>query len=269
MSSQQQRQKGPTATQQRRGSAKRTATRQATPATTKKPTSATTKRTTVQRNGSYINDDTKCFGYTSKNNRCENNVEKGQRFCRYHQRPRRRHEDSYFDSNMSRVADHVWIGSLDSANDEKALREACIKCIVNISGWEPYPDTIAMYKRSNIKYCTLTRGSRYLGDQPIGRGLSLREFYDYMDRGLRMVDQCPKYANGKPCPVLIHCHAGINRGGSLVAAWLMMNKGMNFEQAYRAVRQANQKRGIPALTNNDFRRALRHYKAYRQGEFQP
>lgn len=218
----------------------------------------------VQRSGVYLNDETKCPGLTAKNTRCKNGVPRGERFCKVHNRPRREHEDRHFDSNMSKVWGNMWIGSLDSANDERALREANIKSVMNISGWEPHADTRAMYKRLGIKYNTTTRNGRYLGDQPIGDGLTKEEFFNYMDRGVRMIENSPKYANGRPAPVLCHCFAGINRGGSLVAAWLIQ-KGFSFEEARRMLIKANDKRGIRVLSNHDFVMALRDYERTRRG----
>jgi len=181
-------------------------------------------------------------------------------FCHLHQRRPQQHEDDFFDSTFARVTDGIWIGSLDTANDPRALRAAGIKGIVNISGWEPRQKTRDMYrlwKPRPIQYFTTTTRDRsgrlrYLGDEPIRTREGLEEFYNYMDRGVAMVDKCPK-------PCLIHCHAGINRSASLVAAYLIAKLGLTFDQARQLLERANRKRKISVLTNKDFVEAMKRY----------
>ena len=218
----------------------------------------------VRKRGLYQHEASKCSEITTARTRCKNDALPGTMFCRLHRRRPHQHEDDYFDSTFARVTDGIWIGSLDTANDPKALRSAGIKGIINISGWEPRKKTQDMYrlwKPRPIAYYTTTTLSpqtgrlRYLGDQPITSRDELVEFYDYMDRGVEMVTKCPK-------PCLIHCHAGINRSASLVAAYLMAKKGMSFTQARALLEHANRKREISVLTNKDFVDAMNRYQSH-------
>ena len=216
----------------------------------------------VRSKGLYENPVKQCAEITKQRGRCKFGVQKGTMFCSRHQR-RSRTGEKFFDSTFARVYDGIWIGSLDTANDPKALRDAGIKGIVNISGWEPGKKTRDLYRlwkpRSLDYYTTTTRDSRgslrYLGDEPIRDRRGLAEFYDYMDRGVQMVDKC-----AKPC--LIHCHAGINRSASLVAAYLMAKRGMSFNQARALLEEANKKRDISVLTNRDFVNAMNRYGSH-------
>jgi hypothetical protein len=182
-----------------------------------------------------------------------------------HQRRPQQHEDDFFDSTFARVTDGIWIGSLDTANDPKALRAAGIKGIVNISGWEPRQKTRNMYEKwkprpihyETTSYTDRKGHLRYLGDEPITTRRGLQDFYNFMDRGVELVDRCPK-------PCLIHCHAGINRSASLVAAYLIAKQGLSFNRARELLERANQKRRTPVLTNRDFVKAMSHYASHRR-----
>lgn len=217
----------------------------------------------TRKNGVFIDNHEQCCEQTNQRNRCKNKRKNNSRFCATHTRPLKEFEkyDS-FDSTMARVVPGLWIGSLDSIHDPKALYAANIKGIVNISGWEPNQKTKDFYKHKKpkpINYFTTTHKDRftgklkYLGDQPIQSRHGLAEFYNYMDRGVDMISECKK-------PCLVNCYAGINRSASLIVAYLMTKKKMNFNQILRLLEQANNKRDIDVLTNEYFVEALKKYK---------
>lgn len=176
-------------------------------------------------------------------------------FCSIHQRRPRAHEDDFFDSTFARVHDNIWIGSLDTLHDPKALKAAGIRHIVNISGWEPNNKTRQMYKNIGVSYQTLTHRDasgkvQFLGDEPVR---NVNNFYWYMDKGVEMA------IKGGREPILINCHAGVNRSASLVAAYLMAVRGMTFAQANDVLQAANARRRVPCLTNRYFVAALKNY----------
>jgi len=232
--------------------------------TKKSTTTSRTKKPTdhhvVRRSGVYHSKEDQCSEITTQLGRCKNTATNGTPFCKTHQRRRYTHEERFFDSTFAYVGYGVWIGSLDTIHDPKALQTAGIKGIVNISGWEPREKVKKMYEKLGIKYyTTTTRGSDgrlcYLGDEPIGKGLSLENFYKYMDRGVQMVSSSPK-------PVLINCYAGVNRSASLVSAYLIAKKGLTFSESHKLLIEANRKRSIDVLTNKYFVQAMSHYSEY-------
>lgn len=212
----------------------------------------------VKRIGVYLNNDSQCAEITKTLGRCKKTIVQGTNFCALHQRRRYQHEGSEFFSTFSHVDKGIWIGSCDTANDPVALKSAGIKSVVNISGWEPKQKTHAMYKSLGISYHTLTSKDRltgkvrYLGDEPIGKHLSLAEFYQYMDKGVEMI-------KASAHPVLVHCYAGINRSASLVSAYLIKAHNIPFQRAKHLLIEANKKRSIEVLTNSDFVKAMEHY----------
>lgn len=209
--------------------------------------------------GLYQNDEKQCAEITTQYGRCKHNAMTGTMFCKLHQRRPHGHEDDFFDSTFSCVYGNVWIGSLDTTNDPKALKAAGIRNIVNISGWEPKPKTRDMYKRLGINYHTLTHRDRngrvqFLGDEPIR---NVNNFYWYMDKGVDIM-------RGLKGTTLVNCHAGVNRSASLVAAYLMAVHGMSYERAEALLKRANAKRRVPCLTNRYFVAALKRYPEHLQ-----
>lgn len=175
-----------------------------------------------------------------------------------------------FDSNASRVVPKIWIGSIDSANDVDFLQQKGLKSIINASGMEPSINSRNMYKKLGVDYYTLSdikkvphrshyRVSKYLGDERFSRGgLTPRKFFKYMHQGCQILNN----KNFK-FPVLINCHAGINRSGSLIAAYLLTKpRPYTYERTVELLEKANKKRGLDVLTNDDFKRALKYFPIF-------
>lgn len=54
-----------------------------------------------------------------------------------------------------------------------------------------------------------------------------------------------------------NCQAGMNRSAAMIAAYLICARGYSFDKTVKALEDANKKRGIAALKNNDFRKILK------------
>jgi len=60
-----------------------------------------------------------------------------------------------------------------------------------------------------------------------------------------------------------NCHAGINRSGSLIAAYLMTKpKPYGYEKTVEMLKKANRRRNLDVLTNQDFKRALKYFPVF-------
>ncbi len=266
----------------------------------KKSTSKSTRRRTASTY--YKNDKYRCAAIVNKGkDRCKRDTQKGGNLCTYHNNIRLKQQEEHlkllkkrggrsaykypvyeydyyldedvepFDSNAAKVASGVWIGSIDSANDVNFLKNNGIKSIVNISGMEPSLKTREMYKKCGTNYYTLSeavkvpykshyRVHNYLGDEKFRKGgLTPREFFKYMHKGCKILN-----SNDCKFPVLINCHAGVNRSGSLIAAYLLTkpNRPYSYERAVELLEKANKKRNLDVLTNNDFRRSLRYFPIF-------
>lgn len=54
----------------------------------------------------------------------------------------------------------------------------------------------------------------------------------YFDQSVNFIKQCLASTN-----VLVHCMAGVSRSATLIIAYLMTEKGVNYESALNYVRQ--------------------------------
>ncbi|XP_063377839.1 probable dual specificity protein phosphatase DDB_G0283417 [Cydia fagiglandana] len=75
----------------------------------------------------------------------------------------------------------------------------------------------------------------------------------------QMLTECLPFIHDSVCRgenVLVHCNAGVSRTSTVAIAYLMQYKGMEFEEAYRLVKEKR-----PAIRPNDgFKRQLQAMK---------
>ena len=53
-----------------------------------------------------------------------------------------------------------------------------------------------------------------------------------------------------------NCQAGVNRSGSMIAAYMVCEKDLSFAKTMKLLEEANEKRGIRVLTNNEFKKTI-------------
>lgn len=227
----------------------------------------------------YKNENRRCAAVTAKMGRCKMKAILESNYCKRHNKDSEyADDDSTFESGASEVIKDIWIGSLDSAQDANFLRDKNIKGIINISGIEPSKRYLKLYKKLGSDYYTLTSFKKikdpktghikmrdyFLVDTAFTRKSGPKNFYNYMDRGIRMILKAK--AKG---PVLIHCHMGINRSCSLIVAYLMTKQRYpyKYKDALRKITEANKKRDLETLSNKDFKRALTLYPIWRKNRF--
>ncbi|KAJ0972792.1 hypothetical protein J5N97_020751 [Dioscorea zingiberensis] len=123
-------------------------------------------------------------------------------------------------SSLSRVADHVYLGSDAAARDRDALRRHGITHVLNCVG-----SACPEYFRGDLAYKTL-----WLHDSPAEDITSvLYDAFDYLEE---------VRAARPPGRVLVHCLHGASRSATLVIAYLMWRYAQSFEDALRHVRAA-------------------------------
>lgn len=264
-----------------RGGATQKSSRAKTQKGSSRPTSRGVSKTLYKDNSSQ------CTYITTRNTRCKKPKTHNKEYCGYHLKipqhgghvntPSKHvkvHEYDYykeepdeFDSTASHVASDVWIGSIDSANDAEFLKRHGIKTVMNTSGMEPCARTQDLYKQLGIKYYTLSTSEynprthkykvvKFLSDEPFRRGFGARDFYKYLHRGCQCLRNAPK-------PMLVHCHAGVNRSGSLIAAHLMTKpRPYSYGRVVDLLEKANKRRGLHVLTNKDFKTSLKYYPMF-------
>ena len=138
-------------------------------------------------------------------------------------------------TQMSRILDHLYLGSYEDAINVEALRAAGITHIVN---------TVA----TNYENCRT--GPQFYGDEFAYYGFTSEDEMRYpimrhFDETYEFIESC-RQSDGK---CLIHCMAGVNRSGSLAVAYVMLLKGMGPLSATQLVFDS---RGF-LLTNDGFK----------------
>ena len=209
----------------------------------------------------------KCVSVTAAGTICRNNMcYSSDRYCKIHflQKLHNRMIDKE-DTIQTMAAPvtkngDVWIGSLASAQHRSFLERFGIKSILNVSGIEPLPHTKRMYADLGIKYHTFTeidpetKEEKFMPDSkfdPSGTdgGFTKSDFFNYAKKAIKFQKNCPK-------PVLTHCQAGVNRSGSMIAAYMVCEKDLSFKKTIKLLEAANEKRGIRVLTNSEFRKTI-------------
>lgn len=84
------------------------------------------------------------------------------------------------------------------------------------------------------------------------------QMYDASDQSMAQVDRWARWVNArrKTGPVLVHCQAGLNRSGLIVARALMMEDA-EYYTADEAIEELRSKRSPLVLCNTDFEEYLR------------
>lgn len=144
----------------------------------------------------------------------------------------------------ARVADGLYIGSLNTATNADQLRLANIGCIINLSGVE-YTSTTPVFPL-------------LMADAPITMD-TVDDYISKFSEGIRVIGAAR--AAGKN--VLVHCAAGVNRSATQLCMYLI-ECGWTYDDAVRAVCAANDRRGVPCLTNQTFRQLLRTQNSFRR-----
>lgn len=157
----------------------------------------------------------------------------------------------------------IWIGSVNAARNKDLLEKHNIKSIVNASGIEPIPPVMKNYNDLGINYHTFTTYDdgieKFFIDCPFNKypDFTKKDFYKYIIQGTKILkDELKKRPVVKP--ILVHCHAGMNRSAAVICAYLILVGKMPYDKAVKLIEDANMTRGgLAALTNKHFRRALK------------
>ena len=114
----------------------------------------------------------------------------------------------------------LYLGSLEGANDEQQMKNLNIQGVVSII--EQFPFKFLEYITNHQHF--------EIGDNELARvGDCFTDAFDFIDQ-----------LREKGLNVLIHCHAGVSRSGTITLAYLMRKNGWTVKEA---VDYAKKKRG--------------------------
>ena len=142
-------------------------------------------------------------------------------------------------NNADQIVPNVWLGNLRAAHDETFLKNAGIQVVFNATKDAPFHSSIR--RRYRV---------------PVDDNLQEEEIRNMELWGYEIIYKLVKeYKEGRP--VLIHCHAGMQRSPAIVTMFLIVVYHMSADQAKAYI--AN-KRPIVFLPSANFEKAIRGFE---------
>ena len=144
---------------------------------------------------------------------------------------------------MNEIIDGIWLGDISSANNVKDLKEKGIKKILSV---------LKQFGRS-------VKGEMYPGpnykseDGFIQKRIEINDFQN--ENIIKYFGECLKFIDGNE-KVLVHCMQGASRSATIVIAYLMWKKNMEYEKALYFVQK---KRSI-VEPNEGFKQQLKLFE---------
>ena len=142
-------------------------------------------------------------------------------------------------NNADQIIPNVWLGNLKAAHDEQFLKNAGIQVVFNCTKDAPFHSSIRRRYRVPV--------DDNLRDEEI-RNLELWS-YEIVYKLLN------EYKQGRP--ILVHCHAGMQRSPAVVAMLLMAMYRMSTDQAKAYIKQ---RRPIVFFPSANFENAMRGFE---------
>ncbi len=142
-------------------------------------------------------------------------------------------------NNADQIIPNVWLGNLKAAQDEQFLKNAGIQVVFNATKDAPFHPSIR--RRYRI---------------PVDDNLQEEEIRNMELWSYEIVYKLMKeYKEGRP--ILIHCHAGMQRSPAITAMFLMTLYRMGIDQAKAFIRK---KRPIAFFPTANFEKAMRGFE---------
>ena len=142
-------------------------------------------------------------------------------------------------NNADQIIPNVWLGNLRAAHDENFLTNAGVQVVFNATKDAPFHPSIR--RRYRV---------------PVDDNLQEEEIRNMELWGYEIVYKMMKeYKEGRP--MLIHCHAGMQRSPAIVAMFLMVLYRISADQAKAYI---HNKRPITFLPSANFEKAIRGFE---------
>jgi len=141
-------------------------------------------------------------------------------------------------NSADEILPNLWLGNIKAATDPRWLGEKGIQCIFNCTKDIPFvPTTPRQYR------------------VPVDDNLQAEEIRNLELWSYEIVFKMMReYRTGQP--MLVHCHAGMQRSAACVAMFLIATKHMNPEQAYKYIKE---RRPIAFQHSVNFRGAIESF----------
>jgi hypothetical protein len=144
-----------------------------------------------------------------------------------------------FSNNADQILPNLWLGNLKAAHDEQFLKNTGIQVVFNATKDAPFHSSIR--RRYRV---------------PVDDNLQESEIRNMELWSYEIVYKLMKeYNEGRP--ILVHCHAGMQRSPAIVAMLLMTLYRMSADQAKAYIRN---KRPIVFFPSANFEKAMRGFE---------
>lgn len=153
-----------------------------------------------------------------------------------------------FFNNADEIVPGIWLGNYKSSQDEVFLRTHNIQTVFNCTKDLQFHPSIQNRYRVPV--------DDNLQEEEI-RNMELWS-YEIIYKLL--------HEYKKDQPILVHCAAGMQRSAAVVAMFLMTTRGMNWDQAYRHIRQ---RRAIAFFPRANFEKAITGFYNSYQRDIRP
>jgi hypothetical protein len=144
-----------------------------------------------------------------------------------------------FSNNADQIIPNVWLGNLKAAQDEQFLKNSGIQAVFNCTKDAPFHSSVRRRYRVPV--------DDNLQEEEI-RNLELWS-YETVYKLMK------EYKEGRP--ILIHCHAGMQRSPAVTAMFLMALYHMSADQAKAYIRN---KRPIAFFPSANFEKSIRGFE---------
>lgn len=148
-------------------------------------------------------------------------------------------------NHADQILPNLWLGNARAAADETFLKNANIQVVFNCTKDLPFHSSIRRRYRIPVD------------DNLQEEEIRNMELWSY-EIVYKMIQE---YKAGRP--ILVHCHAGMQRSPAAIAMFLIATQNMNFEQTRDFMKQ---KRPIVFYPSANFEKAIRGFQNSFQGE---
>lgn len=124
---------------------------------------------------------------------------------------------------MSKITDYIYLGSYYNARSDTFIKDYNIKYILNVA---EELDSKPLYFRK-------TQYLKVSMDDKVTQCLKIEPCLKFICNAVK-----------KQKNILIHCHLGVSRSASIVIAYLILRRCMDFKNAFALVRKKRQKINI-------------------------
>ena len=122
--------------------------------------------------------------------------------------------------SANHIKDNIYLGDWNSSCNKIFLTKKNIKCIICLAMCKKPQNIIDLYKKLNIKYYHI-----FIDD-------NIQEnILQYFNKCIKIIKNNKNNNNN----ILIHCQAGVSRSASIVIAYIMKEKKLNFNDAFKIV----------------------------------